>query len=101
MCVRTSETSRFHSTHSPLRASCGPMNVHFFDKSEAGGGATPTRAEAAVADTWDLAPLYPTPDGWTADFARLQKEYPTIERFRGKLGESPAVLAESLEADKL
>jgi oligoendopeptidase F len=76
------------------------MQIHLFDKSEAGGGATPSRAEAVVADTWDLTPLYPTAEGWTADFARLQKEYPSIARFRGKMGESPAVLAEALEADK-
>ena len=76
------------------------MNVHFFDKSEAGGGATPSRAEVNVADTWDLAALYPAPEGWTEDFARLQKEYPAITEFRGKLAESPAKLRDGLEADK-
>jgi oligoendopeptidase F len=76
------------------------MQYDLFDKSEAGGGATPSRAEAAVSDTWDLAPLYPTDEGWTADFAGLQEEYPSIARFRGRLGESPAALAEALEADK-
>ena len=76
------------------------MKCDFLDKSEAGGGATPTRAEASVADTWDLSPLYPTAERWTEDFARLQKEYPTIVKFRGKLGESAATLAAALEADK-
>ena len=49
-------------------------DVHFFDKSEAGGVATPSRAEVNVADTWDLAALYPAPEDWGEDFARLQKE---------------------------
>lgn len=76
------------------------MNQHFFDKSEAGGGATPTRAEAAASDTWDLAPLYPNAEAWSADFGRLQQEYPALVSFRGKLGQSAATLRDGLEADK-
>jgi oligoendopeptidase F len=77
------------------------MNAENFDKTEAGGGAmTPTRAQAAVADTWDLTPLYQTPVEWTSDFARLQKEYPAIVEFRGKLAGSPAMLRDALELDK-
>src|SRR5688500_17359542 len=76
------------------------MQDHAFDKSEAGGGATPSRAETALADTWDLTPLYASPAAWSEDFARLQKEYPELVKFRGKLGESPALLRDGMEADK-
>ena len=76
------------------------MKEHVLDKSEAGGGATPTRAQVKVEDTWDLTALYPTAGGWAEDFARLQKEYAEISSFRGKLAESPAVLRDALEMDK-
>lgn len=76
------------------------MHFSFLDKSEAGGGATPSRAEVVVADTWDLTPLYPSAEAWSEDFARLQKEYPEIVAFREKLAESPASLRDGLEADK-
>jgi oligoendopeptidase F len=71
-----------------------------FDKSEAGSGATPSRAQVKLEDTWDLTPLYPAPEGWTVDFARLQEEYPAIAEFRGKTGGSAGALREVLETDK-
>lgn len=53
-----------------------------------------------VADTWDLAPLYPNPELWEQDFAILQKEYVRLADFAGSLGQSPARLKEALEASK-
>ncbi len=72
----------------------------FFDKSEAGGGATPSRADARVEDTWDLAPLFKDTLSWDHDLAVLQRLYPVIEQYRGRVGESAATLAEALNCDK-
>jgi len=63
--------------------------------------AIPTRSEVAVSDTWDLSPLYPSDEAWEADFDVLQKEFPEAARFRGRIGESAAALAECLEFEKL
>jgi len=75
------------------------MVTFLFDKDDA-GGATPSRAEARLEDTWDLTPLYKTPGDWDADFARLQKDYPAIGEFRGRIGGSAQVLRDALEFDK-
>ena len=71
----------------------------FFDNDDAGSGI-PTRAEVRAGDTWDLTPLYATPAEWTADFARLQEEYPVLAEFRGKVGESAASLLALLKCDE-
>ena len=60
----------------------------------------PTRSEIPVTDTWDLTVLYLTPEDWTADFTRLQQQYPGYARFKGKIGQSAANLRECLEFDK-
>lgn len=60
----------------------------------------PARSEIPEADRWDLAHLYPDDAAWEADFAALQKHYPGIGRFRGKLAESPAALLAALEFEK-
>ena len=60
----------------------------------------PSRSEVAVSDTWDLSPLYLTDEAWEADFDVLQKEFPEAARFRGRIGESAAALAECLEFEK-
>jgi len=61
---------------------------------------TPLRNEVDPAHTWDLAPLYPDGAAWEADFAVLQSEFPRVETFRGRLGDSAAVLAACLEFEK-
>lgn len=60
----------------------------------------PARSEVSVADTWDLTPLYSSDEAWETDFELLQKEFPGIDRFRDRLAESAAVLAECLEFEK-
>jgi oligoendopeptidase F len=74
--------------------------MKLFDKSEAGGGATPARSEVHIGDTWDLSPLYAAPDAWERDFAVLQKFYPDIVKFTGRVGTSAIALREALECDK-
>ena len=75
------------------------MLTFFFDKDDAGSGI-PTRAEVNIADTWDLTPLYAKAEDWSADFARLQVEYPAIAEFRGRVGGSADSLLALLECDK-
>ena len=76
------------------------MNKFFFDKDEAGGGAIPTRAEVAAADTWDLALLYSTPADWQTAFEKLQQEYLKVTAWKGRVGESAVTLLEVLEFEK-
>jgi len=76
--------------------------TRLLDKDEPGGNAAaiPARAEIAPADTWDLTPLYESPEKWLADFTELQRTYPAIANFRGRVGTSAAVLRDALEAEK-
>jgi oligoendopeptidase F len=60
----------------------------------------PLRSEISLEDTWDLAPLYPTPDAWEEDFTQLQKDFVKISDFRGKVAESPSTLRDALEFEK-
>jgi oligoendopeptidase F len=76
------------------------MKALLFDKDETGAGAVPTREQVPLADTWDLTRLYATPDLWQADFAKLQQSYGQIAQWKGRVGESPAVLREVLEFEK-
>lgn len=61
---------------------------------------TPLRSEISESDKWDLTALYQADTDWESDFTRLQETYPGVELFRGRLGSSPAVLAECLEFEK-
>lgn len=49
-------------------------------------------------ETWNLAELYPTPNDFVADYEALRDEVDGFGRWRGRLGESAAVLADVLEA---
>jgi len=59
----------------------------------------PSRAEVRLDDTWDLASLFPSDSAWEAAFAEWEKKIDGYARFRGRLGESAAVLAECLTFD--
>ncbi len=71
-------------------------------KDEPGAGArrVARRSELAIADTWDLQPLYADDPAWERDFAALQQSYPGIAQFRGTLAASPTRLLQALEAEK-
>ena len=73
---------------------------HFLDKDDAGPGATPARSDIPLADTWDLTLLYPTPADWQAAFEKLQRDYPQIAPWRGRVGESAETLRTVLELEK-
>ncbi len=55
-------------------------------------GAPPAQVE------WNLAEIYDSLDAWRADKARLKTRVADLARFRGRLGESAAVLSEALDA---
>lgn len=59
----------------------------------------PARHEVPEGDTWDLTSLYADTAGWEADFRKLDGLIPRFETFRGRLGESAAMLAEALDFD--
>src|SRR5213595_3619207 len=60
----------------------------------------PTRAEIPESDTWDLAHLFADVGKWQEDFVWVQKTYPRIKEWKGRLGASAKNLAECLEFEK-
>jgi oligoendopeptidase F len=62
--------------------------------------ATPTRAEIPDSDKWDLTHLFCDVNKWQEDFACLQREYPKLEQWRGRVGESAQTLSAVLEFEK-
>ena len=67
MAVRTTTSTRLNF-----------MKTFPFDKDEPAPGATPTRDQVALSDTWDLTLLYATPAAWQTDFEKLQRTYEQI-----------------------
>ncbi|MGH7935568.1 MAG: M3 family metallopeptidase, partial [Chthoniobacterales bacterium] len=61
---------------------------------------TPTRAEIADADKWDLTQLFVNVDKWSEDFAWIQTTFPRLTNWKGRVGESAETLAELLEFEK-
>ncbi|KAA1258543.1 Oligoendopeptidase F, plasmid [Rubripirellula obstinata] len=59
----------------------------------------PNRSDVAAEDTWDLSSLYADDQAWEKDFAELEALIPTFDSFKGKLGESAAMLAKALNFD--
>jgi oligoendopeptidase F len=59
----------------------------------------PTRNKVRPSDTWDLTPLCESDAQWEELFAKLDKMVAGFAKFRGKLGESPKMLATCLKFD--
>ena len=57
------------------------------------------RSEVLTSDTWDLSSLYTDNAAWELDFKILADRVPKLESYRGRLGESAALLAEALDFD--
>ena len=60
----------------------------------------PTRADVPETDKWDLTHLFADVSKWQEDFAWMQREYPKLEQWRGRVGESAQTLAGLLEFEK-
>ncbi len=56
------------------------------------------RSDVPVDSTWDLSDLFPSPADWDAEFAALDAARAPLAAFRGRLGESAAMLAQCLDA---
>jgi len=63
-------------------------------------GFPPPRHAVPQEDTWDLSPLYPTPQDWESEFSQLSLEFPKIRNFEGTLSGSPSCLLQALEFEK-
>lgn len=74
--------------------------MHDVSENIAPPQSVPGRAEVRSEDTWDLTPLYASDQGWEDHFTRIQKDYPGVARFKGKVGESAKTLYECLELEK-
>src|ERR1700687_5703323 len=61
---------------------------------------TPNRLEIPESDKWDLTQLFVDVSKWQEDFAWVQKTYPRLKEWRGKVGESAKSLAALLEFEK-
>jgi oligoendopeptidase F len=59
----------------------------------------PERRQIKQADTWDLSSLFADDQAWEHAFQRYSEQIAEYDRFRGRLSESPAVLAECLALD--
>jgi oligoendopeptidase F len=59
-----------------------------------------TRADLPDSDKWDLTHLFSDVDKWTEDLAWIQKTYPQLTEWKGRLGESASTLVRCLEFEK-
>src|SRR3954451_18579065 len=59
-----------------------------------------TRADVPETDKWDLTDLFADVSKWQEDFAWLQRKYPKLERWKGRVGESAQTLVGLLELEK-
>src|SRR6266508_4165696 len=60
----------------------------------------PTRSDIFEFDKWDLTQLFTDVSKWQEHFAWLQRTYPNLEQWKGRVGESAQTLAEVLEFEK-
>ena len=61
---------------------------------------TPTRADIAESDKWDLTHLFADASKWQEDVAWITQIYPRIAEWKGRVGESAKTLADLLEFEK-
>ena len=59
----------------------------------------PSRNKVKIGDTWDLTKLYESDEAWDEAFLKLERKLRQFAKFRGKLGESTAMLAKALKFD--
>lgn len=59
--------------------------------------AAPAQPAEALADTWDLAPLFPDAEAWDRARLALAADLKELESFRGRLAEGSKTLLAALE----
>ncbi len=59
----------------------------------------PPRKDVPESDTWDLSKLFPDDDAWEESFKRWESMVGGFEKFRGRLSEDAATLADCLSYD--
>lgn len=57
----------------------------------------PNTPETAVSTVWDLTDLFPTVEAWEAALNEVSDDIPVLESYKGKLGESAAMLENALK----
>ena len=60
----------------------------------------PTRSDISDSDKWDLTQLFADIGKWQEDFAWLQRTYPKLQEWKGRVGESAQTVASVLEFEK-
>ncbi|MBI5667690.1 MAG: oligoendopeptidase F [Chloroflexi bacterium] len=62
----------------------------------------PPRSLIAPRHTWNAESVFPSRQAWETEYKTLMEQVPNLSRFKGRLGESPAVLADYMdESDAL
>src|SRR5438105_14072610 len=61
---------------------------------------TPTRADISDSDKWNLTHVFADVSKWQEDFAWLQRTYPKLQDWKGRVGGSAKALAGVLEFEK-
>src|SRR2546430_11046029 len=61
---------------------------------------TPTRADISDSDKWNLTHVFADVGKWQEDFAWLQRTYPKLQNWKGRVGASAQTLAEGLAFEK-
>jgi oligoendopeptidase F len=56
------------------------------------------RDEIPPAYRWDLDAIFPSRESWEASRRQVEQALPALAAYRGRLGESPEVLSEALQA---
>ncbi|HNB52845.1 MAG TPA: oligoendopeptidase F [Anaerolineales bacterium] len=60
----------------------------------------PLRSEVPVEQTWDLESIFPTPEAWEIALKEVGAQLPSLEVFKGRLGEGPQTLADYFETSE-
>jgi oligoendopeptidase F len=57
-----------------------------------------TRDQVAVEDTWDLSSIFASIEDWETELGGIDGQVDTVVSYRGRLGESAAVVKEAFDA---
>jgi oligoendopeptidase F len=55
-------------------------------------------ADVKTAPDWALSDLYPSPEAWTAEYAKIKAEIAGLDIYKGTLGKSAAAMLKALDA---